>query len=42
MNGQLHPEFNNLIEKKKVYFRSKSEIMKNPNDDDIVVFGHEG
>jgi len=39
IDGQLQPEFHNLIEKKKVYFRAKSDVIKNPNDEDIVVFG---
>lgn len=41
INGQLQPEFRNLIEKKKVHFRTKSDVIKNPNDEDIVVFHRE-
>ncbi|TRO23227.1 TIR domain-containing protein [Ectopseudomonas mendocina] len=41
INGQLQPEFRNLIEKKVVHFRTKSDVIKNPNDEDIVVFDRE-
>lgn len=37
-NGQLEPEFNNLIGKQKIHFRKKSEVIKDKNDEDIVVF----
>lgn len=37
-NGQLTPDFNNIIEKKNVHFREKSDVVKDRNDDDIVVF----
>lgn len=38
-NGRLVPDFKNLIEKTKVSFRDKSEIIDNPNDEDSPVFG---
>ncbi|MDP2504228.1 MULTISPECIES: SEFIR domain-containing protein [unclassified Oceanobacter] len=41
IGGQLQPELRNLIEKKKVHFRNKSDVIKNSNDEDIVVFGRE-
>lgn len=41
INGQLQPEFQNLIEKKKIHFRNKSDVVKDPNDEDIVVFAPE-
>lgn len=37
-NGQLQPEFSNLIEKKKVFFRIKQDVIQDENDEDIVVF----
>ena len=37
-NGQLEPEFNNLIGKQKIHFRKKSEVIKDKNDEDIVAF----
>lgn len=40
-NGQMQPEMSNLIEKQKVYFRKKSDVIKNENDEDIVVFSSE-
>lgn len=39
-NGQLQPSFSNLIQKNKVLFRTKSEIIKDRNDEDYVVFGN--
>jgi hypothetical protein len=41
VNGQLQPEIRNLIEKKKVYFRNRSDIVKGTNDEDLVVFSPE-
>jgi len=41
INGQLQPEFHNIIEKKKIYFRIKSDVTSDPNDEDIVVFSKE-
>jgi len=41
VNGQLRPEFNNLIEKKRIFFREKQDIIKDKNDEDIVVFSSE-
>lgn len=37
-NGQPVPNFKNMIEKTKISFRQKSDIVNNPNDPDIVVF----
>jgi hypothetical protein len=37
-NGQPVPNFENMIEKIKISFRQKSDIVDNPNDQDIVVF----
>ena len=37
-NGQLMPDLKNIIEKKNVYFRVKSDVINDKNDDDIVVF----
>lgn len=37
-DGQPVPNFDNLIEKTKINFRQKSDIIHNPNDQDIVVF----
>ena len=39
VNGQLQPNFSNLIQKNKVSFRTKEEVIKDDNDEDIVVFG---
>lgn len=41
-NGQLQPSFSNLIQKNKVFFRKKAEVIKNRNDEDFVVFGKVG
>lgn len=41
IDGQLQPEFRNLIEKKNVHFRTKSDVIKDPNDEDIIVFSPE-
>lgn len=41
VNGQLQPELDNLIEKKKIFFRKKRDIIKDENDEDIVVFSSE-
>lgn len=38
-NGQLQPSFSNLIQKNKVCFRTKNEVIKDKNDEDYVVFG---
>ena len=38
-NGQLQPSFSNFIQKNKVCFRTKSEVIKDKNDEDYVVFG---
>ena len=38
INGQLQPEFSNLIEKRKIFFRNKSDVITDQNDEDIVVF----
>jgi hypothetical protein len=38
-NGQTVPSFSNLIKKKNVFFRTRVEVIQNPNDEDIVVFG---
>ncbi|OUR62276.1 hypothetical protein A9Q74_05370 [Colwellia sp. 39_35_sub15_T18] len=40
--GQPAPSFPNLIKKKNVFFRTKVEVLKDPNDEDIVVFGENG
>lgn len=37
-DGQLVPNFDNMIEKTRINFRQKSDIVNNPNDPDIVVF----
>ncbi|RLA82876.1 MAG: hypothetical protein DRG78_05995, partial [Epsilonproteobacteria bacterium] len=37
-DGQPVPNFENLIEKTKINFRQKNDIIHNPNDQDIVVF----
>ena len=37
-DGQPVPNFENMIEKTKIYFRKKSDVIDNPNDQDIVVF----
>lgn len=37
INGQLSPNFDNLIEKSVIYFRDKSEVV-DKNDADFVVF----
>lgn len=37
-NGQLKPDFDNLIEKRRIHFRQKSDIIGNKNDPDHVVF----
>ena len=36
-DGQPVPLFSNLI-KKNVFFRTKVEVVQNPNNEDIVVF----
>lgn len=36
--GQLEPRWENLIEKKSVVFRKKSEVITNEHDEDYVVF----
>jgi hypothetical protein len=36
--GQLTPSWDNLIEKRKVEFRTKDEVMRDKNDEDSVVF----
>ncbi|ELI6421461.1 TIR domain-containing protein [Aeromonas veronii] len=41
-NGQLQPSFSNLIQKNRVYFRTKNEVIKDKNDEDYVVFGKVG
>jgi hypothetical protein len=38
IDGKLHPNFNNLIEKSTIYFRVRSEVIKDRNDPDFVVF----
>ncbi len=38
-NGQIQPSFSNLIQKNKISFRTKSEVIKDKNDEDYVVFG---
>lgn len=40
-NGQLQPNVSNLIGKQKIYFRKKIDVIKNKNDEDIVVFAPE-
>ncbi|NQV17204.1 MAG: hypothetical protein HQ534_01480 [Armatimonadetes bacterium] len=37
-NGRIEPNYENLISKKEVYFRTKSEVIKDINDEDIVAF----
>jgi SEFIR domain len=37
-NGQLCPNMDNLIEKKSVNFRVKSEVVCNKHDEDIILF----
>jgi SEFIR domain len=37
-NGSLTPDFDNIIRKKTVFFRSKDEILKNQNDEDSPAF----
>ena len=37
-DGQSQPDIGNLIEKRKVFFRKKAEIINNKNDEDFVVF----
>lgn len=37
-NGQLQPSLPNLIQKNKVFFRTKNEVIKDKNDEDFVVF----
>lgn len=37
-DGEPIPNFDNLIEKTKINFRQKIDIVDNPNDPDIVVF----
>jgi len=37
-NGKYVPNYDNLIEKKEIYFRKKEEIITNKNDEDYVVF----
>jgi len=39
VNGQITPDFDNLIQKKKVFFRRKADVVINPNDEDIACFG---
>ena len=39
VNGQLQPNFSNLIQKNNVSFRTKKEVLKDKNDEDSVVFG---
>lgn len=41
-NGQLQPSFSNLIQKNKVCFRTKNEVINDKNDEDYVVFGKVG
>ncbi len=38
VDGQPVPNFKNLIEKQKINFRKKSDIIKNAHDPDIVAF----
>lgn len=38
VNGQVVPRMENAIEKREVFFRKKSEIVSNPNDEDCTVF----
>lgn len=38
-NGQIQPSVENMIKKNKVSFRTKSEVIKDKNDEDYVVFG---
>ncbi len=37
-DGKPTPNFDNLIEKTKISFRKKDDIIDDPNDEDIVVF----
>lgn len=37
-NGQPVPSFSNLIKNKNAFFRTKVEVVQNPNNEDIVVF----
>ena len=37
-NRQPVPSFSNLIKNKNVFFRTKVEVVQNPNNEDIVVF----
>lgn len=41
VNGQIQPDFDNLIQKKKILFRKKSDIINNKNDQDYVCFSED-